>query len=119
MQTWHHVLRKSHLRINEIKHLRGRSPFYCSSRAWDVCAGEPAIVARGRFSAAQVDIARYGVGSVCRLGHDRLRFRLRILAERSRVHPIGLGHSIELAWLSIPKIPSGPDSHRKTESSHH
>jgi hypothetical protein len=22
-------------------------------------------------------------------------------------------------WLSIPKIPSGPDSHRKTESSDH
>src|ERR1019366_2709734 len=32
MQTWHHVLRKPQPRINEIKHLRGRSPFYCSSR---------------------------------------------------------------------------------------
>ena len=64
--------------------------------AWDVWAGEPAIVARGRFSAAQVDIARHGVSSAGRLGHDRLR--LCVLAERSRVNTIGLGHSIELAW---------------------
>src|SRR5450756_1122427 len=32
MNTWHHVLRKQHPRINEIKHLRGRNPFYCLSR---------------------------------------------------------------------------------------
>ena len=63
-----------------------------------VCSGKPATVARGRFSAAQRDIARYGLGSVCRLGRDRLRLRLRVLAELSRVHPIGHGHSIELTW---------------------
>ena len=51
--------------------------------AWDVCAGEPAIVARGRFSTAQVDIARDGVGGACRLGRDQLRLRLRVLAEFS------------------------------------
>ena len=64
--------------------------------AWDVCAGELAIVARNGFSTAQIDIARDGVGGACSLGHDRLRLRPFILAELSRVHSIGLGHSIEL-----------------------
>jgi hypothetical protein len=77
--------------------------------AWDVCAGEPAIIARGRFSAAQVDIARYGVGSACRLGRDQLRLRYRVLAELSRVHPIGLGHSIELTLSLQGQVPAQPD----------
>ena len=63
---------------------------------WDVCAGKPAIVACGRFSAAQVDIARYGVGGACRLDYDQPRLRLCILAELSRFFAIGLGRSIKL-----------------------
>jgi hypothetical protein len=31
----------------------------------------------------------------------------------------GLAKDVEAVNLSFPKIPSGPDSHRKTESSHH
>ena len=64
--------------------------------AGDVCAGKPAIVACGRFPAAQVDIARYGVGSSCRLDYDWLGFRLCVLAKLSRFCAIGLGRSIKL-----------------------
>jgi len=55
-----------------------------------------AIVARYRFSAAQIDIACDGVGSACSLGHDRFRLCLRLLAKFSRVDSIGVGHAIEL-----------------------
>ena len=72
--------------------------------ARDVCACELAVVARDRFSTAQVDIARNGVGGVCSLGHDRLRFRLRVLAELSRVYSIGVGHSIELMPMTLLAI---------------
>jgi hypothetical protein len=64
--------------------------------AWDVCAGELAIVARGRVSTANFDIARHGVGSARRLGRDRLVLRRRALTKFSRIHPMGLGHLIEL-----------------------
>lgn len=64
--------------------------------AWDVCACELAIVARDRFSAAQVDIARHGVGGACRLGYHWLGLCYRVLAKLSRLHPSGINHSIEL-----------------------
>src|SRR5674476_544005 len=89
------------VRDMEARHLPRAADLYADVlepriSAWDVCTGEFAIVACGRFSAAQLDIARYGLGSACRLGRDRPRLHLRILAELSRVHPIGLGHSVEM-----------------------
>jgi len=63
--------------------------------ARDECTGEFTIVARNGFSAAQVDIARDGVGGTCSLGHDRLRLRPLILAELSRVD--GSGSVIQLS----------------------
>src|ERR1035437_9261967 len=54
MQTWHHVLRKPQPRINEIKHLRGRSPFYCSSRVKDVV--EERLFARRRDLFSKLDL---------------------------------------------------------------
>jgi len=100
------------VRDMEARHLPRTADLYADVlepriSAWDVCAGEPAIIARGRFSAAKVHIARNGMDCACRLGRDRLRFCVRVLAEFSGIHPNWLGYSIELAQLSLPKALSG------------
>src|SRR5690242_19286662 len=100
----------------ETRHLPRATDLYADvleSRisAWDVCAREPAIIASDRFSAAQVDIARDGVGSTCRLDYDWLRLRFCVLAELSRLYAVGVGCSIELIRSSQEQILAPPDRH--------